>query len=164
MRNLCDIIEDYLIDLLEDTEELVIQRGELASAFRCVPSQITYVLSTRFTLNKGYIVESRRGGGGCIRIYRIKVPEPVALLDWLDNPDAVADESMALGIVSVLEKEGIITSREGSIMKAVLKEEVLDPEGRKGKHYNEVVDVLNLRARLLSSMIKGFLSSIDDTQ
>ncbi|MCC5714945.1 CtsR family transcriptional regulator, partial [Klebsiella pneumoniae] len=70
MRNISDLIEQYLKTTLmrSGNELLEIKRSELAKQFQCVPSQINYVISTRFTLEKGYIVESKRGGGGYIRI------------------------------------------------------------------------------------------------
>ena len=58
-------------EMLEDTDEIEIQRNTLAQRIGCVPSQINYVLSSRFTPERGYIVESKRGGGGCIRITRV---------------------------------------------------------------------------------------------
>lgn len=66
MGNLADRIEEYLKQILEKTTEgyIVLQRSELAGEFECVPSQINYVLDTRFTVERGYLVESRRGGGG----------------------------------------------------------------------------------------------------
>lgn len=72
MARLSDIIESLLKDMLEENQGCIeITRGELASRVNCVPSQITYVLTTRFTNGQGYFVESRRGGGGWIRIQRI---------------------------------------------------------------------------------------------
>ena len=66
MARLSDIIENFIKDMLSENggEQLLIQRNELADQFRCAPSQINYVLTTRFTYDKGYILESRRGGGG----------------------------------------------------------------------------------------------------
>ena len=63
MRTISDTIEKFLLDNFSN-EELELSRNELADFFGCVPSQINYVLSTRFTLDKGYIVDSQRGGGG----------------------------------------------------------------------------------------------------
>jgi transcriptional regulator CtsR len=72
MARLTDIIEQMIKDMIEENEGMVeITRGALAEKVDCVPSQITYVLSTRFTNGQGYMVESRRGGGGWIRIRRI---------------------------------------------------------------------------------------------
>lgn len=73
MKPLTDSIEAFIKSLLEEGQEQVdVQRNELAQYFRCAPSQITYVLSTRFTPDHGYIIESRRGGGGYIRIVRLR--------------------------------------------------------------------------------------------
>ncbi len=69
---LSDLIEDLINEMIDDNQGFVeITRGELAERVNCVPSQITYVLSTRFTNGQGYLVESRRGGGGWIRIRKI---------------------------------------------------------------------------------------------
>ena len=66
-----DVIEDFIKDMLEDDDLAIIQRNDLAEHFNCVPSQINYVISTRFTPMQGYYVESSRGGGGCIKIRKV---------------------------------------------------------------------------------------------
>ncbi len=71
MNNLTDLIEQYLFKLLAQQRIIEIQRRELAKMFRCAPSQINYVLETRFTLERGYLIESKRGGGGYIRIKQV---------------------------------------------------------------------------------------------
>ena len=68
-----DLIEDFIKDMLKTENELEIQRNELAEHFNCVPSQINYVISTRFKPSQGYYVESRRGGGGHITIKKIHI-------------------------------------------------------------------------------------------
>ena len=75
MGNLADRIEEYLKHILEQNKEgfIILQRGVLADEFSCAPSQINYVLHTRFTVERGYMVESRRGGGGYLRIVRLVV-------------------------------------------------------------------------------------------
>ncbi len=70
---LSDSIEDFIRDLLNAEDSVELKRNELANTFHCVPSQINYVIATRFTTERGYIVESRRGGGGYIRITRVPV-------------------------------------------------------------------------------------------
>ena len=73
MRLLSDCIEDFIKTLMEDeTHEIELRRNELAEHFQCAPSQINYVLATRFSVDHGYIIESRRGGGGFVRIVRIQ--------------------------------------------------------------------------------------------
>ncbi len=113
-----DRIETFLIELLknEDQEYLEIGRNELASIFQCVPSQINYVISTRFNPEHGYLVESRRGGGGCLRIRRIEVTDDVShvlssMKDTLDVPGAKA-------IVSFLYDRKRITAGEAKMLLA----------------------------------------------
>ena len=74
MARISDIIAKFINDMIEDekSKEVIIQRNELADKFNCAPSQINYVLTTRFTTEKGYLIESRRGGGGYIIIKRIE--------------------------------------------------------------------------------------------
>ena len=74
MRTISDTIEKFLLDNFSN-EELELSRNELADFFGCVPSQINYVLSTRFTLDKGYIVDSQRGGGGYVKIKKINIDD-----------------------------------------------------------------------------------------
>ena len=113
-----DRIETFLIELLknEDQEYLEIGRTELASIFQCVPSQINYVISTRFNPEHGYLVESRRGGGGCLRIRRIEVSDDAShalssIKDTLDAPGAKA-------IVSFLYDRKRITAGEAKMLLA----------------------------------------------
>lgn len=74
MARLSDVIEEFIKTLLMESEgQLEVQRNELADYFECAPSQINYVLATRFSLNHGYYIESKRGGGGYIRIVRLDV-------------------------------------------------------------------------------------------
>ncbi|MGE4588653.1 MAG: CtsR family transcriptional regulator [Acidaminococcaceae bacterium] len=77
MKNLADDIEKFIIHqlLLDEEDQIFVQRNELADRLSCAPSQISYVLSTRFTPERGYIVESRRGSGGFVRIVRLMTTE-----------------------------------------------------------------------------------------
>ena len=72
-QNISDIIEKYLKQILADSEEIEIRRSEIADLFDVVPSQINYVIKTRFTIQNGYVVESKRGGGGYIRIEKSQI-------------------------------------------------------------------------------------------
>jgi transcriptional regulator of stress and heat shock response len=87
MRNISDIIEGYLKEALELHGQglIEIKRSELAEHFQCVPSQINYVINTRFTAERGYLVESKRGGGGYIRIVRVETHSKSALFDELQK-------------------------------------------------------------------------------
>ena len=75
MANISDIIEQFILKSLGDDGVIEISRNDLASFFSCVPSQINYVLETRFTMDRGFIKESRRGGGGYIRISKVPINE-----------------------------------------------------------------------------------------
>src|SRR3954451_10782517 len=115
MRNISDIIEKYLKQVLElNAEDLVeIKRSEIAEKFQCVPSQINYVINTRFTADRGYLVESKRGGGGYIRILRVRPHSKIDLLDHImDSLRQGASQNAAEDIVYRLISEDVITKRE----------------------------------------------------
>ena len=81
-----DLIASFIRDSLEDADGVLeLQRNDLAERFHCVPSQINYVMSTRFSPEHGYIVESRRGGGGYIRITRVQVDRPTLLMSVINS-------------------------------------------------------------------------------
>lgn len=128
MRNITDIIEHYLKERLHKSSEYVveIQRNDLADQFQCVPSQINYVISTRFTPEKGYIVESKRGGGGYVRIQRLQLPDTATIQDhiFLTIGDEI-DQASAEGLIYQLEAGGLLTSRESRVMAAAVTREVL---------------------------------------
>lgn len=81
MSNISDIIEEFILEQLDDTDFINLSRNELANFFNCAPSQINYVLSTRFTIPKGFVIESHRGGGGYIKLERINLNKN----DYLKN-------------------------------------------------------------------------------
>ena len=79
-----DVIEEFIKDLFDDNNEYIeIQRNELAEKFNCVPSQINYVISTRFRPSQGYYVESKRGGGGHIRIKKINITIRIKIINLI---------------------------------------------------------------------------------
>ena len=97
--SISDIVAKYLIDIIDEANgDAEIQRNELASTIGCVPSQINYVITSRFTPEHGYMVESKRGGGGYIRITRIKTDKTSAIMHIInsvgDHIDASATEIM----------------------------------------------------------------------
>jgi len=126
LPNLSDYIEEYLKSLLRERDGVVeIQRSELAERFGCAPSQINYVLATRFTPEHGYLVESRRGGGGYIRIIRLNLGRE-DLLQWLQGgigDRLTQDEAEAM--IRRLQEEGFITAREAILMAAAMRRDVL---------------------------------------
>lgn len=115
-------IEQYIKTLLDKHNILEIQRSELADVFECVPSQINYVLSTRFTPSQGYIVESRRGGGGYLRIVKLVWLSGAGsdIQEAYERIGLQIDQSEAEGLLQRLKDEGIITTREYHILKAVI--------------------------------------------
>lgn len=120
MRPLTDSIEAFIKSLLDEGQEKVdVQRNELAQYFRCAPSQITYVLSTRFTPDHGYIIESRRGGGGFIRIVRLRETKGSNLLYLINKRvgDTISHKDCE-AIISQLMDNEVITVQEARLMQA----------------------------------------------
>ena len=99
-----DMIAQFLRESLEDADDgtLEVQRSDLAQRFNCVPSQINYVVSTRFSPERGYIVESRRGGGGYIRITRVQVGRQTLLMHVINSIGDELDDASARAIVANL--------------------------------------------------------------
>ncbi|XXM71742.1 CtsR family transcriptional regulator [Lysinibacillus sphaericus] len=128
MRNISDIIESYLKNVLDlsESEIVEIKRSEIADKFQCVPSQINYVINTRFTIERGYVVESKRGGGGYIRIMKVKAHDQVHLIDQLVSLVTKAvSQSTAADIIFRLVEEDIISEREAKIMLSVMDRSVI---------------------------------------
>lgn len=123
---LSDGIEKFIIKLLEEESgEVEIGRNDLAQYFGCVPSQINYVISTRFTTERGYIVESRRGGGGFVRISRISVPENEYIMHVINSIGNMIDFQSAKAIASNMYEYGHITERELKIILAAISNKSL---------------------------------------
>ncbi|KUK41352.1 MAG: Transcriptional regulator CtsR, partial [Clostridia bacterium 62_21] len=120
--SIADYIASYLRKLIEESPEgyIEIRRNDLAAQFRCVPSQITYVLSTRFNARTGFLVESRRGGGGYVRIVKLPVgvrSDQVRRL--LEAVGPAISQREAEGVILRLREEEFITPREARLMLAV---------------------------------------------
>ncbi|EAE5458077.1 CtsR family transcriptional regulator [Listeria monocytogenes] len=127
MKNTSDIIEAYLKQVLESSEAVEIKRSEIADKFECVPSQINYVINTRFTMERGYIVESKRGGGGYIRIIKVKMNDKLQLLEAIISMvhDKKVSQSFSEDVILRLLEEEVITKKEARLMVAALDREVL---------------------------------------
>jgi len=131
VSNLADLIEEYILDLLRASAELHIQRSNLATEFRCAPSQISYVLETRFTPARGFRVESRRGGGGFIRITKIQIDPDSCVSVVASRAGNVLDARNAEHYIGYLHEQGAITAREARIMIIALANVVhVDPRVR----------------------------------
>ncbi|MFO7246676.1 MAG: CtsR family transcriptional regulator [Thermaerobacter sp.] len=132
MRTLVDIIEQHIRSMIDRSADgsISIQRAELAEQFRCVPSQISYVIDTRFTPERGYIVESRRGGGGYIRIVRVTGGGRGAqLLRVLaEEVGEYIDQRRAENIIERLRDEGFIDERQAALMRGAVRRESIPVE------------------------------------
>jgi len=122
MRLLSDTIEQFIKALMEDeNREIELRRNELADHFQCAPSQINYVLATRFTPDHGYVIESRRGGGGYIRIVRLAATSREELLQTLYQRIGTSiSAGDAAKIIEHLRSESIVTRDEAQLMLAAL--------------------------------------------
>ncbi|WP_042353228.1 CtsR family transcriptional regulator [Bacillus massiliigorillae] len=150
MKNISDIIENYLKQVLNQSEKeiVIIKRSEIADKFQCVPSQINYVINTRFTTEKGYVVESKRGGGGYIRIAKVRLYDHAHVIDQLLHLiDDKLPQQMAENMIVRLVEEEIITSREAKLMLSVIDRSVI------------MID-LPFRDELRARMMKAMLTSL----
>lgn len=123
-----DIIEFYLKKMLSESRSgaVEIKRNELADLFQCVPSQINYVISTRFTIEKGYMVESKRGGGGFIRISKVHMDdESEYLMKCLEQIGQSIPQLAAEHLIVRLLDDQKMTEREALLMKRLIAREVL---------------------------------------
>lgn len=123
---LSDVIENFIKDLMQEADGTIeIQRNELAEYFNCVPSQINYVIATRFNPNQGYYVESRRGGGGNIKIKKINITKSNYLMHIIASMgDTISMKEVDIFINNFM-LNNIITEKEAKLMKAVTSDNVL---------------------------------------
>lgn len=153
MSTLSNQIEQYLKQLLSASQSgvLEIKRSDLAEAFTCVPSQINYVLATRFSSAQGYMVESRRGGGGYVRIIRLSMEEEPNLAALLDSArDKRVSGQSGEKLLDRLIEEEFLTGREGMLIRALIDDGVLksglgvagDSEALRGRMLNAVLQLL----------------------
>ncbi|MEH6942041.1 CtsR family transcriptional regulator [Bacillus sp. JJ722] len=150
MKSISDIIEHYLKKVLNQSEQeiVIIKRSEIADKFQCVPSQINYVINTRFTTEKGYVVESKRGGGGYIRIAKVRLYDHAHVIDQLLHLiEDKLPQQIAENMIFRLVDEEIINNREAKLMLSVINRSVL------------LVD-LPFRDELRARMMKAMLTSL----
>lgn len=145
--NISDIIEQYLKEILQAEEKKMIEikRSQIANQFQCVPSQINYVINTRFTIEKGYLIESKRGGGGYIRIFRIEHQDAFDLLnDMISMINPEVTQQVAEDILIRLFEKKVITHRELKLMLSTIDNSVLQIK---------IEDRDGLRARILTEIL-----------
>ncbi|MBO4115953.1 CtsR family transcriptional regulator [Streptococcus suis] len=143
MKNTSDYIEEHIKAILDQVSVAELRRSELASRFEVVPSQINYVIKTRFTASRCYIVESKRGGGGYIRIGRITFSDKHELVhDLLNNMGEQLSATVYADILQLLFDEGLMTEREGNLFLSTGSDEIL------GK------DASTIRARMMRQILR----------
>lgn len=121
-----DSVANYILELLKETNGIAeIQRNELASFLGCVPSQINYVLMSRFTPEQGYLVESRRGGGGYIRITRMQVSKPDMIMHIINAVGMTLDIGTARAMTENMMQSGILEPKEAEFIQAAVSEKAL---------------------------------------
>ena len=148
MANISDIIEQFILKAIGDDDSVDISRNELANFFSCAPSQINYVLETRFTVDRGFVKESRRGGGGYIKISKSNIDDDSYMNDLI--LESVGDELTFKRLGQILQKltdEKVISKREMEIISASLSDDSLAmpftiKDGIRAKAFKNVLTTL----------------------
>ncbi len=123
--NLSDLIENYIMEAIADSEQVELKRSEIAQEFNCVPSQINYVISTRFIPELGFYVESKRGGNGYIKISRINLSKVDFVQDLIYKIGRKMSQSVMEVYLRELLRYNVIDSKNASIISAALSEKSL---------------------------------------
>lgn len=131
-----DLIASFLQEGLDEAEDgvLEVQRSDLAQRFNCVPSQINYVMSTRFSPERGYIVESRRGGNGYIRITRVRVDRQTLLMHVINSLGESVDLPSARAILTNLVTSGALEENLGRTILASVGDKALSAVPRQTRN------------------------------
>lgn len=141
-----DTVANYILRILDEMDgHAEIQRNELAGSLGCVPSQINYVITSRFTPEQGYLVESRRGGGGYIRITRIQMDRSPALMHVINAIGEELDSAAAVAMLQNLQQRDVLSKESALLMAAALSDKAyrrVSPQSRDG-----------LRASLFKNML-----------
>lgn len=144
-----DLIADMILDMFDDNQQTIqIQRNDLASQIGCVPSQINYVITSRFTPEQGYRIESRRGGGGCIYITRA-VNKHSAIVSLINSIGDEIDEKTARAHIYNISYQNLVDEKSAKILTAATLDNNFKevPENVKNK----------VRARQLKQMLLAYI-------
>ena len=121
-----DLVAQYILNMLEAQDgSAEIQRNELAGSLGCVPSQINYVITSRFTPEQGYIVESRRGGGGYIRISRVKMDKSTAVMHIINSIGDHLDRASAEAMLKNMLQQDMMELQTAKVIAAALSDRTL---------------------------------------
>ncbi len=146
-----DLVAQTILDMLDSQDgNAEIQRNELATTLGCVPSQINYVITSRFTPEQGYIVESRRGGGGYIRITRVQTDDKTMLMNIVNSIGTTLDKASAEVMLKNLYGQSVIDRRNANIMAVALSDRALRSAPQNIRD--------NLRADIFKNMLIAILS------
>lgn len=124
--NLSSIIEEYIHDLLIDTDYIEVKRNDLASQFSCVPSQINYVISTRFIPELGFYVESKRGGGGYIKISKFDLTNEEYLNHIISEMDNKLSQNVADIYLNNLLMYNVLDEKVAKLIKIAISDKSLE--------------------------------------
>ena len=146
-----DTIAEFINEMLKEDSTAELQRSELANRFNCVPSQINYVISTRFSPERGYIVESRRGGGGYIRIIRVHQDPKSLMMHTVNALGEAIDQRSAGALLSNAVASGAMSEAAARLMLSAVGEAALAPAPQEKRDA--------LRSAILKQMILRYLGS-----
>ena len=143
-KTMSDIIEEFIMSSLDDDSFIELSRNDLAKFFSCVPSQINYVLNTRFTVNRGFVVESQRGGGGYIKVVRVQDNNS----NFLSNALNICSQPISMNegnqLIEQMKDRKLISIREMHLIKSAIS----------NKSLNNPINIDNkIRANILSQVI-----------
>ena len=150
-KSVSDIIEEFIMSSLDADDFIELSRNDLAKFFSCVPSQINYVLNTRFTINRGFVVESQRGGGGYIKVTRVQDNDDNFLNNALkrtNEPISIVEANQLLD--NMCDRE-LLTERETELLKVAISNKAL----------NNPINIDNkLRSSILNRVIIELLKGV----
>jgi len=125
MARMSDMIEEFIKELFDETDYIEIQRNDLAEQFNCVPSQINYVIATRFKPAQGYYVESRRGGGGHITIKKMNISKSKYIMHIIESiEDSITAQEVDIFISNLLSYD-VISEEQAKLLKVATSDNVL---------------------------------------
>ncbi|KAB3532412.1 CtsR family transcriptional regulator [Alkaliphilus serpentinus] len=150
MARISDIIEEFIKELIRESNNnaIEIQRNEMAKYFDCSPSQINYVLMTRFTLQQGYTTESQRGGGGYIKVTQLLMNQSQYMYHIITKEIGNSlTKSQGARIVQTLKERGVISHRETEIMRAAIDD-------------SAILSPINMKDQIRAGILKNILATL----
>lgn len=152
MKTISDLIEEFILSNMGEDEYINLCRNELAEFFNCAPSQINYVLSTRFSPNRGFLVESQRGGGGYIKLIKAKFDDDI--LEELNDKlgDAISYKDATVLLLDLGDRDIITTEQQKVILYAIAPKAISSPI--------KIED--NIRSKILKNVLINILKDMEE--